>query len=131
MADLVIENAKVVDGLKLTIELLGIASSVTPNHGMLIIHDCVNNAQAMDIYNRHIANIDNMGFPTQTEVYFSLPVRAPDFLVSSPTPKTDPLEALNEAVAEGGKSKKSIASMALNFAVYLLEAEKKIKVKIK
>lgn len=62
-----------------------------------------------------------------TEIVFPLPVRAPDFLVSSPKPKDDPIEAMTEAVLEGGKANKSIALMVLSFAKYLDHVEKRMK----
>jgi hypothetical protein len=72
-------------------------------------------------------NVDSFGQPISSEIVFAVPVRAPDFVVSSPKPKDDPLEAIVEAVAEGGKAKKSIALMVLNFAKYLDDVEKRLK----
>ena len=66
MADLVISNPKRVDGLKLTAELLGIASGVSPCPDTLTIHDCTNNDLAVDIYNAHVAVFDANGFPVQS-----------------------------------------------------------------
>jgi hypothetical protein len=62
-----------------------------------------------------------------TEILFSLPVHAPDFIVSSPKVNADPILANDEAAAEGKKPHKSIAKIALSLAHYLEDVEKRLK----
>jgi hypothetical protein len=72
-------------------------------------------------------DVDEFGNLRQTEVIFSLPVVAPDFLVGSPKPKSDPVEALVEAMVEGGKVRKSIALIALSLVKHADDVEKRLK----
>ena len=62
--------------------------------------------------------------PTQT--IFELPVVAPDFIVQSPKPKKNHMEAHAEAIAESKKDTKSIALMVLDMMVYIEESEKRL-----
>jgi hypothetical protein len=67
--------------------------------------------------------------PEVTEIGFSLPVKAPDFIVASPIPKSDPLEALTEAEKEAKKphgTDKSIPAIVLNLMVYIEHLELRI-----
>ena len=73
------------------------------------------------------AATDGQIAPTQTEILFESPVRAPDFFVSSPKPKDDPALALADAIAEGAKSSKSIALIVLSLVKYLEDVEKRLK----
>uniref|UniRef100_A0A6M3K6Q7 Uncharacterized protein n=1 Tax=viral metagenome TaxID=1070528 RepID=A0A6M3K6Q7_9ZZZZ len=66
--------------------------------------------------------------PKTTET-FTLPVVAPDFIVSSPKPKIDHLEAHAEAIAESLKANKSIALIVLDLVVYINELEIRLKKK--
>jgi hypothetical protein len=59
--------------------------------------------------------------------HFELPVIAPDFIVQSPKPKKNHLEAHAEAVTESKKADKSIALIVLDMVVYIEELEKRIK----
>ena len=66
------------------------------------------------------------------EQVFILPVYAPtmtarDFIVQSPKPKADPLEALKEAIEEADKADKSVALIVLDLVKYLEEVEKRLK----
>jgi hypothetical protein len=81
-------------------------------------------------------NADDVEFPEPpyyekgilpTEQVFAIPVYAPDFIVQSPKPKTDPLEALMEAIDEAAKVDKSIALIVLDLVKYLDEVEKRLK----
>ena len=62
-----------------------------------------------------------------TELQSALPIRAPDFLVSSPKPKGNHMDAHAEAIAEAGKANKSIALIVLDLVVYVAELEKRLK----
>lgn len=62
----------------------------------------------------------------QTEVVFTLPVHAPDFIVSSPKIPADRKQALTEAVAEGKKKDKSIAFMVMSMAHYIEDLEERV-----
>ena len=61
-----------------------------------------------------------------TQQVFILPLVAPDFIVQSPKPKKDHLEAHAEAIAESKKSDKSLALMVLDLMVYVEELEKRL-----
>jgi len=63
----------------------------------------------------------------KTAETFTLPVIAPDFIVQSPKPKANHLEAHAEAVAEAAKADKSIALIVLDLVVYIEELEKRLK----
>ena len=62
-----------------------------------------------------------------TKQIFDLPVYAPDFIVQSPKPKTDPLQALTEAIEEAAKADKSVALIVLDLVKYLEDVEKRLK----
>jgi hypothetical protein len=71
-------------------------------------------------------------FIPATEQVFALPIRAPivtaaDFIVQSPKPKVDPLEALTEAIGEAAKADKSVALIVLDLVKYLEDVEKRLK----
>lgn len=64
-----------------------------------------------------------------TEVVFSIPVRAPDFVVASPKPKDNPKDALAEAIAESKKphgATKSMGLMVLSMMRYIEDLEKRV-----
>jgi len=61
---------------------------------------------------------------------FTKPVKAPDFIVSTPKINADPEAALDEAIAEmekGKGSEKSIALIALSLVKYLKSKKSKLK----
>jgi hypothetical protein len=65
-----------------------------------------------------------------TEITFSLPIVAPDFITMTPEINADPELALEEAIAEMEKGEgkpKSIALIALSLAKYLKSKKDKIK----
>jgi hypothetical protein len=68
MADLIIKNPNKVDSAKLTSELSGIALGVTQCPDTLTIHKCTDDAQAMEIYNAHIAILGADGLPIAVSV---------------------------------------------------------------
>lgn len=68
--------------------------------------------------------------PPLNHIPFDKPIKAPDFIVATPSVHPDPEQALDEAIAEtkkGAGSEKSIALIVLSVAKYL-EA-KRIKLK--
>jgi hypothetical protein len=71
--------------------------------------------------------VDERTETSPSSVTYTVPVIATDFLVQSPKPKTDPLEALTEAIAEAGKTDKSIALIVLDLVKYLEDVEKRLK----
>ena len=62
-----------------------------------------------------------------SSIAYSVPVVAPDFIVQSPKPKTDPLAALTEAIEEAAKVDKSIALIVLDLVKYLEDVKKRLK----
>ncbi|MBU2051295.1 MAG: hypothetical protein KKH61_20300 [Gammaproteobacteria bacterium] len=65
--------------------------------------------------------------PEPVNEVFTKPIVAPDFIVQSPKPKKNHLEAHAEAIAEAGKADKSIALIVLDLVVYIEELEKRLK----
>jgi len=67
--------------------------------------------------------------PEAAEFVFDKPIKAPDFIVASPKPKTNPKEALIEALGEARKphgESKSIALIVLDLIEYINDLEKRV-----
>lgn len=71
--------------------------------------------------------VDERTADAPVEIAYTVPVHAPDFVVSSPKPKTDPAQAHAEAIAESLKADKSIALIVLDLVVYITELEQRLK----
>ncbi len=65
--------------------------------------------------------------PAKTAEVFALPVSAPEFIVHSPKPKDDPLEALAHAAALMAQTDKPTAEILFNILVYVQDVEKRLK----
>jgi len=62
----------------------------------------------------------------KTEERFEIPIVAPDFIVQSPKPKKDHLEAQARAIEISKMDDKSIPEIVLNLVVYIDELEKRL-----
>ncbi len=62
-----------------------------------------------------------------TEQVFTVPLIAPEFIVASPKPKTDPAEALAHAQALALIAHKPLAEIVLNLMVVIADMDKRLK----
>lgn len=114
---------------KLTKELISAGISINGCNEFGIVWDTENN----EIQDRaDVAEVVALHNPTpeaDSVIVYDKPIQAPDFIVASPKPKTNPKEALFKAVGEARKGHgvpKSSMTILLNLIEYIDDLEKRV-----